>query len=136
MNDSVLPRQSSLATPEHRCTRRYSVRIRASVFKAQHRPGTRHRRPLSNRPQTDATPEKQRPTATRQFSPRKLAPRFRLLLVGEATRIGLVPRLSSRNDKTRRLKSKAVPPLASSRRESSHRELQAFCRWAKLLELG
>ena len=36
-------RQSSLATPRHRCTRRYPVRIRASVFKAQHRPGTRHR---------------------------------------------------------------------------------------------
>ena len=85
----------------------------------------------------DATPVKQSPTTTRQFSPRKPAPRItRFLLVGEATRIGLAPWLSSRNDKTRRLRSKALPPLASSRRESSHRELQAFCWWAKLLELG
>ena len=85
----------------------------------------------------DATPVKQSPTTTRQFSPRKPAPRItRFLLVGEATRIGLAPWLSSRNDKTLRLRSKALPPLASSRRESSHRELQAFCWWAKLLELG
>ena len=79
--------------------------------------------PFSNRPQTDATPEKQSPTATRQFSPRKFAPRItRFLLVGEATRIGLAPWLSSRNDKTRRLRSKALPPLV--------------CWWAKLLESG
>ena len=38
------------------------------------------------------------PTATRQFSPRKFAPRITsLLLVGEATRIGLAPWLSSQN---------------------------------------
>ena len=28
---------------------------------------------------------------------------------------------------TRRLRSRALPPLTSSRRESSHRELQDFC---------
>ena len=84
------------------------MRIRASVFKAQHRPGTGHRRPLSNRPQTDATPEKQSPTATRQFSPRKFAPRItRLLLMGEATRIGLAPWLSLHNEKTRRPRSRS-----------------------------
>ena len=84
------------------------MRIRASVFKAQHRPGTRHRRPLSNRPQTDATPDKQSPTATRQSLPRKFAPRItRLLLVGDATRIESAPWLSSRNDKTRRLRSRS-----------------------------
>ena len=42
-DDPVRSRQSSLATPKQRCTRRYSVRNRASVFKAQHRLGTRHR---------------------------------------------------------------------------------------------
>ena len=70
-----------------------------------------------------------------QFSPRKFVPRLSLLLVGEATRIGLAPWLSSRNE-TRRLRSRALPQLASSRRESSHREPQAFCWWAKLLDLG
>ena len=84
------PLSLNLSTPKHRCTRRYSVRIRTSVFKAQHRPGTRHRRLLSNSPQTDATPEKQ----------------------------------------------KLYRHSRSSRRESSHRELQAFCWWAGLLELG
>ena len=84
------------------------MRIRASVFKAQHRPGTRYRRPLSNRPQTDAMPEKQSPTATRQLSLRKFAPRITsLLIVGEATRIELALWLSSHNDKTRRLRSRS-----------------------------
>ena len=32
--------------------------------------------------------------------------------------------------------AKALPLFASSRRESLHRELQAFCGWVKLLELG
>ena len=70
-----------------------------------------------------------------QFSPRKFAPRLSLLLVGEASRIGLAPWLSSRNE-TRRLRSRALPQIASSRRESSHQEPQAFCWWAKLLDLG
>ena len=50
--DPIRSRQSSLATQKHRYTRRYSVRIQASVFKAQHRPVTRHRWPLSDHPQS------------------------------------------------------------------------------------